>query len=68
MKLENPESNRFEEPYELIDRVPLVGNHHLQIRLDLDDGIAAHLNQDITNIPGRLSRDLLGEDHFKPLY
>jgi hypothetical protein len=58
----------MDEPYEIIDRIPLERGYDLQIRLDLNrDGFPDHLNQDITNLPRRISIDILQDDHYKPL-
>jgi hypothetical protein len=57
-----------EEPYEVLSQTQLPGGYALQERLDLDRGnLPDHLNQDITNVSGRVSRDILGDNHFRPL-
>lgn len=58
-----------EQPYEVVSQTPLNGAYALQERIDLGKNNAPdHLNQDITNLPGRESRRLLGTDiHYRPM-
>ncbi len=57
-----------EEPYEMLDRIPLEDQYELQLRIDLDyRGLPDHLNQDITNMSGEDSRKIMGYNHYEPL-